>query len=169
MRTFVLAIALVSWLFLTPDSEVAKTMSPDWVLGLLGRNLAMMLIIFGGLHLYFHTFRKQGFEKKFDKREMAKGASHFKFKGQVLDNMYYSLVHGVTFWTMLEVGMLWVFANEYVPSITWNENSVWFLVVLFLIPIWHSFHYYWMHRFLHWKPLYRSVHAVHHRNVNIGP
>ena len=169
IRTFVLAIALISWLLLTPSPEVAKVLEPDWVLGLFGRNLAMMLIVAGGLHLYFYTLRKQGEKRKFDKREMAKGAAVFKFKDQVLDNIYYSLVYGVTFWTMLEVGMLWLFANEYVASISWNEDPAWFLAVLFLIPLWHSFHFYWIHRFLHWKPLYKAVHAVHHRNVNIGP
>jgi lathosterol oxidase len=169
IRTFVLAIALVSWLFLTSGPEVAKVLAPGWVLGLFSRNLAMMLIISGGLHLYFHTLRKQGTKRKFDKRKMAKGASTFKFKDQVLDNMYFSLVYGVTFWTMLEVGILWLFANEYVSVLSWNENPVWFLAVLFLIPIWHSFHFYWIHRLLHWKPLYTTVHALHHRNVNIGP
>ena len=26
-----------------------------------------------------------------------------------------------------------------------------------------------IHRLLHWPPLYRLAHAVHHRNVNVGP
>ncbi|MGI9475879.1 MAG: sterol desaturase family protein [Hyphomicrobiaceae bacterium] len=169
IRTFILALALVSWLFLTPGPEVAKDLAPGWILALFARNLVMMLIVAGGLHLYFYTWRKQGTKRKFDKREMATNAPTFKFNDQILDNVYYSLVYGVTFWTLLEVGMLWVFANGYVATVSFSENPVWFLVLIFLIPIWHSLHFYWIHRFLHWKPVYDTVHAVHHKNVNIGP
>ena len=38
-----------------------------------------------------------------------------------------------------------------------------------MITLWSSFHFYWIHRLLHWKPLYRLAHELHHRNVNIGP
>ena len=34
---------------------------------------------------------------------------------------------------------------------------------------WVAFHFYWGHRLLHVGPLYRYVHALHHRNVNVGP
>jgi len=169
LRTFILTLALVSWLFLTPGPEVAKDLTPGWILALYARNLVMMVIVAGGLHLYFHTWRKQGTARKFDKREMATNAPSFKFKNQVLDNVYYSVVYGVTFWTLLEVGLLWAFANYIIATVSWSENPVWFIALILLIPIWHSFHFYWIHRFLHWRPIYKSVHALHHRNVNIGP
>ncbi|MAI58385.1 MAG: hypothetical protein CML56_05305 [Rhodobacteraceae bacterium] len=35
--------------------------------------------------------------------------------------------------------------------------------------LWGSFHFYWVHRVLHWPPLYRISHARHDRNVNVGP
>ena len=38
-----------------------------------------------------------------------------------------------------------------------------------LTPLWISFHFYWIHRALHWPPLYRLAHALHHRNTNVGP
>ena len=37
------------------------------------------------------------------------------------------------------------------------------------IPIFTSMHFYFVHRFLHWPPLYRIAHALHHRNANVGP
>ena len=30
-------------------------------------------------------------------------------------------------------------------------------------------HFYWIHRWLHWPPLYKLAHALHHRNTNVGP
>jgi len=170
IRTFVLALAAVSWFFLTPEPEVVRDIAPGWILALLGRNLAMMLVIAGGVHLYFYTFRRQGEKRKFDKREMATNSAVFKFKDQVLDNMYYSLVYGVTFWTAFECLFLWLYANGHLTVLSWNEHPVLFVAIIFLIPVWHSFHFYWLHRFLlHWKPMYKAVHSLHHRNINVGP
>ena len=39
------------------------------------------------------------------------------------------------------------------------------IMVIFL----RHFHFYWVHRLIHWKPLYKISHFVHHKNVNIGP
>jgi len=48
-------------------------------------------------------------------------------------------------------------------------SVLWFVVWFPLIGVWYSFHFYWVHRFLHWKPMYIRFHSVHHRNVTIGP
>ena len=53
--------------------------------------------------------------------------------------------------------------------LTWDDSPLWFVLLFFLIPIWETFHFYWIHRLLHWPPLYRLAHAVHHRNINVGP
>ncbi len=33
----------------------------------------------------------------------------------------------------------------------------------------HDAYFYWMHRFMHWGPVYRYVHSVHHRSTNPSP
>jgi sterol desaturase/sphingolipid hydroxylase (fatty acid hydroxylase superfamily) len=33
----------------------------------------------------------------------------------------------------------------------------------------HDAYFYWMHRFMHWKPVYRAIHVVHHRSRNPSP
>jgi sterol desaturase/sphingolipid hydroxylase (fatty acid hydroxylase superfamily) len=38
-----------------------------------------------------------------------------------------------------------------------------------MIPLWESFYFYWIHRMLHIPFLYKHVHALHHRNINVGP
>lgn len=37
------------------------------------------------------------------------------------------------------------------------------------ITIWHETWFYWMHRLVHWKPIYRYFHQVHHMSVNPTP
>ncbi|MCE2493727.1 MAG: sterol desaturase family protein [Alphaproteobacteria bacterium] len=43
------------------------------------------------------------------------------------------------------------------------------MAIALAIPFWQSLHFYLTHRFLHWQPMYRLAHAVHHRNDNVGP
>ena len=50
-----------------------------------------------------------------------------------------------------------------------TSNPILFIAGLMLLPIWSAFHFYWVHRLLHVPFLYKRVHALHHRNVNIGP
>jgi len=38
-----------------------------------------------------------------------------------------------------------------------------------LIPVFRDVHFYLIHRLIHWGPLYRWVHYLHHNNVNVGP
>jgi sterol desaturase/sphingolipid hydroxylase (fatty acid hydroxylase superfamily) len=33
----------------------------------------------------------------------------------------------------------------------------------------HDAYFYWTHRILHWKPLYRRVHSIHHRSTSPTP
>ena len=42
-----------------------------------------------------------------------------------------------------------------------------FSVVAFILA--HDTYFYWTHRFMHWKPIYRYVHKVHHLSTNPTP
>ena len=64
---------------------------------------------------------------------------------------------------------MWLFANQHISMMTWTQNPTLFVLIIIATPIWHSFHFYWIHRTLHWKPLYNQVHSLHHKNVNVGP
>ena len=168
-RVFIIATSLVSWFYFQPELERCVEFEPGWMAQMYARNLGLMLLVAGGLHLYFYTFSKQGIRLKFDAREMARKNRSFSFRNQVLDNMFWSLASGVTVWTAYEILMMWGFANGYIAVLQWTDNPVWFVAVFLLVPIWYSFHFYWGHRLLHWPPLYRMAHALHHRNINIGP
>jgi sterol desaturase/sphingolipid hydroxylase (fatty acid hydroxylase superfamily) len=69
-------------------------------------------------------------------------------------------------WTAYEVVTLWLYANHRIPWLHWSAHPVWFAAWFFLIPIWREFHFYWVHRLIHWKPLYKHVHYLHHKNSN---
>jgi sterol desaturase/sphingolipid hydroxylase (fatty acid hydroxylase superfamily) len=128
-----------------------------------------MLLVAGGLHLYFYVFRRQGDELHYDARPMARNNRVFTFNDQVLDNMFWSCASGVTVWSAYEVLMMWALANGYAPALLWPADAGWLILLIFLVPIWETFYFYLIHRLIHWPPLYRSVHYLHHRNINVGP
>ena len=83
--------------------------------------------------------------------------------------MFWSIASGVTIWTCFEVLYFWAASRGYVPGLEWRQSPFWFALLFVLIPIWSSFHFYVIHRILHWEFLYRIAHGLHHRNINIGP
>lgn len=162
-------LAVLVWLYLQPSLEICKEFSLGWVAQVYVRNLVMMCAIAGGLHLYFYTWRKQGKALKYDPRELAGKGRAFTFNSQLLDNMFWTIASGVSQWTLYECLLMWGFANGYAPMLNWEDSPMLFLVWFLFVPIFTSMHFYWVHRFLHWPPLYRVAHALHHRNANIGP
>ena len=115
--------------------------------------------------LYRQRERRRKYVATFGHR----GGARFTFGRQVHDNMFWSLASGVPIWTGYEVLLLWTHANGATPAISFDANPALVIgLVLFTGP-WVAFHFYWGHRLLHTGPLYRHVHALHHRNVNIGP
>lgn len=167
--TIWVGLAFAVWAWATPPLETMKTLSWDWILLIYVRNLVIMTIVAGGLHLYFYALRAQKDRRRFDGRAFKTGSKAFTFGDQVLDNAFWTLASGVTTWTLYEAAYYWLFANGFLPAVSWAENPVWFLALFVIIPIWSSMHFYWVHRALHWPPLYKSAHALHHRNVTIGP
>ncbi|MDG2232152.1 MAG: sterol desaturase family protein [Paracoccaceae bacterium] len=164
-----IVVACISFFWFHPPLEQAQTFSIEWVAKLYVRNIFLLSAVAGGLHLYFYTFTQQGQKLKYDPRPLSKSGRQFTLGGQVRDNMFWSLGSGVFFWTSYEALMFWAMANGWAPVLLWVDNPVWFIFLFLLTPIWISFHFYWIHRLLHWPPLYKLAHALHHRNINVGP
>lgn len=168
-RSVLVVISLISWFYFQPSLETTVVLSPDWIAGLYLRNMVLMIAVAGGLHLYFYKRRLQQDDLRFDDRNLADQQGLFTFKNQVHDNMFWTLASGVTIWTLYEVFMFWGMSNGYAPILFFDDNPLVFILLFLLTPVWISFHFYWVHRVMHWPPLYRIAHALHHRNTNVGP
>ncbi len=168
-RLIVVAIACISFYWSQPSLDKTKTLAFVWIAQMFIRNVALITLVAGGLHLYFYTFTKQGQKLKYDPRPLMKNGRQFTLGDQIRDNMIWTIASGVTVWTFYEVLMFWAMANGYAPMLTWAAHPVWFIALFLLIPVWESFYFYWIYRFLHIPFLYKQVHALHHRNINVGP
>ncbi|MHC8509964.1 MAG: sterol desaturase family protein [Rhodospirillales bacterium] len=162
-----LALAVCAWL--TPPLHTMTTPEAGWIASVWARNLIMFAVWAGFLHGWFYVWRIQGGALRFDRNEPLARHKMFLFGYQVHDNMFWALAGGVTVWTFYECLMWLAFANGVAPMISFSENPVWFAALFVLIPIGESVHFYAVHRLLHWRPLYRLAHALHHRNTSVGP
>lgn len=162
-------LAILTWHFLQPSLERTANLEFSWIAQMFLRNAALIIIVAGGLHWRLHIRKSQGMRLKFDPQELQAKGRRFTLNSQLRDNLFWTLGSGVFFWTAYEVLILWAMANGHAPVLAWTQHPVWFLALFFLTPLWISFHFYWIHRLLHWPPLYRIAHSLHHRNTNIGP
>ncbi|MDF1726165.1 MAG: sterol desaturase family protein [Sulfitobacter sp.] len=164
----ILGLAWLSYLLASPTLAQAQVLAPGWVLLVLLRNLVIVTALAGGLHWWFHARRGQGDRMKYDPRPFPRRGRAFSFDDQLWDNVFWTLCSGVPIWSALEVLFWWLLANGIVPATTFAQAPIWFVAFFFLIPVWESFYFYWIHRLLHTRPFYR-FHALHHRNTDVGP
>ena len=158
----------ISYAFFTPALPRMESLSASWIFEITARNVVLLTLWNGAFHLWFYKWRKQGRLKKYNANWMSRKNSTFLFKDQVWDNMFWSY-SGALFWSAYECGLWWAYANDWLPYIDFSTNPVWFCLAMALVPFWRNFHFYWIHRLIHWKPLYDRVHYLHHKNVNVGP
>lgn len=168
-RLIVVLLSILSWTYFHPALERCYEFALDWMAQIYLRNLALMIIVAGGLHLYFYTWRRQGDERRYDVRPFPTNARVFTFRSQLRDNIFWSCASGVTIWSAYEILMMWAMANGYTPTLELPGDLPWLILLVFLLPAWETFYFFLIHRLIHWPPLYRSVHSLHHRNTNVGP
>jgi sterol desaturase/sphingolipid hydroxylase (fatty acid hydroxylase superfamily) len=168
-NTLYLAIATATWFWLTPSLASMRTIEPWWVGLIFLRNAGLITAVVGAWHLRLYVQRAQGTEYKYNGRWLAEHSDNFLFRDQVRDNVFWTFASGVPVWTLYEVATLWAQANGVLPTVTWASHPVLFAALLLFIPVFREAHFYLIHRLIHWPPLYRSVHRLHHNNSNPGP
>ncbi|MCO6149449.1 sterol desaturase family protein [Flavobacterium sp. NRK1] len=51
-----------------------------------------------------------------------------------------------------------------------NDYSYWWLIISIVVSfVIHDTYFYWMHRLLHHRKIYKYTHVVHHRSINPSP
>jgi sterol desaturase/sphingolipid hydroxylase (fatty acid hydroxylase superfamily) len=169
LNAFWVLLGLFTLTFLQPAIASCKNLEFGWIGLMFLRNLVIMLVVYGGLHLAFYTYRLNGNVGKYNPSFQQEHKKQFLFGRQPLDNAFRCLVSALPIWTAYEVLYVWAAANGRVPYISFQSNPVWFVALFLLIPFYRETHFYFTHRFIHWKPLYKTIHYIHHLNINIGP
>lgn len=167
-NAFYALVAIGVWNIL-PPIETYRAFELGWIAYIWAINIALVSCFFGFFHLRLYVQRKQGSEFKYNAKWLATDSPYFFLNNQTFDNLFYTYVSGVSIWTAWQAVTLWLYANSYIPQVSFAEHPVWVVVMFFLVVVWRDLHFYLVHRLIHWPPLYRISHHVHHRNANIGP
>ena len=142
-----------------------KNLEVGWIAYIFFRNAVIILLWTGFFHF---KLKKQGNSFKYNPRPLEENNSTFLFNNQVKDNLFYTFCSGIPLWTAYEVITFWAFANKIIPYVSWEAYPVYCCFMFFLVPFIRDAHFYVTHRLLHWAPLYKIAHKVHHRNTNTG-
>lgn len=170
-RVTILVVALCVWRWFSPTMAEAAEPAPGWIFEIGIRNLVIVLGSAGLTHLWLYRWRGQGDELRYDPRPLAHKRI-FWFGDQVKDNVARTIGSGVAIWSAWEVFMWWAYANGVAPTLDIDGSvlgTVWFVVLLVAIPLYSVNHFAVGHWLLHRGVAYRRIHAVHHKNVNVGP
>ena len=162
-------IAIVTWFWLTPSFEQMRQLSVGWLAFIFVRNAAITFVYAGLLHLHFYIQKTQGNEFKYNANFLETNNPKFLFNDQTKDNLFWVFLSGIPIWTAYEGLTLWAYANGWLPMVSWEIYPIYCLVFFLLIPTIRDVHFYLIHRLIHFRPLYRIAHEVHHRNINPGP
>ena len=169
-NAFHLASALLYWRFVVPDVATMKTLGLGWALWLYCVNAAAIFVMYGSVEFFYYVKRRQGTRFKFNGKFPAdKPSDVFWFKSQNIDNVLRSFLIGIPCWTLVEVLMLWAFANGYCPWLAWSEHPIYLVALTLLAPVIHEVHFFFIHRAIHTPLLYKWVHSIHHNSINPSP
>lgn len=126
--------------------------------------VALRYIFFAGLaYLLFYGLRpKSWLGKKIQKR--------FPGAASIRMELFYSVITVFIFSLII-----YIFLFSPVKETTrvyrdmHQRSAGWFFFSLFLVVLLHDTYFYWTHRLMHWRRIFRYVHAVHHRSHNPTP
>ncbi len=165
-----LATTLLIWRFVLPPVETMKTLQPGWILGLFVVNCVLVFLFYNAFEYRLYRARAQGTRFKYNAKfpeDVPNKA--FWFNSQNIEGYLRTFLTGVPIWTAYEVICLWASANGVGWWVSFADHPVWLFVLGLLVPMIHEIHFYCVHRLIHWPPLYRMVHSIHHNSVNPSP
>jgi sterol desaturase/sphingolipid hydroxylase (fatty acid hydroxylase superfamily) len=160
-------IALATYLLFPYDLDAARRgWAAAWVLHRVYINVGLVLLYAGGW--YLPLYHLGWASRKFNPSQRRPS------RGRLLHNVWYTAL-GAAQWGLWEAGFMRLWATGKLPFVSDADvfatprsaaiAALWTLA----IPAWRELHFYWAHRLLHVRALYRFVHALHHRNVDPEP
>ena len=96
---FWFAVTLVTWLFLTPKLASMVHFELWWIATILIRNYVLITLLFGGMHYFLYIRKSQGDRLRYTTKPFATDSKRFRFKHQVRDNMFHTLVFACLLYT----------------------------------------------------------------------
>lgn len=137
-------------------------MTVQWWHVLIGSSLRYG--IFAGLaYLLFYVWKRRDWFRFKIQQRFPKAAA---IRTELLYSTYTIVIFGLVIYATI-FSPLKAYTQLYTNI---HEHPGWYYVCsLTAVILLHDTYFYWMHRFMHWKRVFRFIHAVHHRSHNPTP
>src|ERR1700749_3240653 len=127
-------------------------------------NLVSRYLLFTGLaYVFFYIWKKRKFWlSKIQQRYPDNKRVMNEIKSSFISMCIFGVVVLLTIWAGNNgLTMAYAPADKY--------GYVYYVFSILLMILLHDTYFYWTHRLLHWKPLFKAVHKTHHLSVNPTP
>jgi len=123
------------------------------------RYYPIAILIFG---IFWYAGKKAFWKYRIQQSEPKKGRIRAEILNSFITLFIFSLI-GISSIMLGQLGLTKVYRD-------FNAYPLWYLPVSFiLLTAWHETYFYWAHRLMHTKLLYRLIHLTHHRSINPSP
>jgi sterol desaturase/sphingolipid hydroxylase (fatty acid hydroxylase superfamily) len=135
-----------------------------YLIGYIFLGLAVMYTIFAGFaYLFLYKWRGKFYWA-------SKIQQYYPARKHIMREIWLSVSTLVIFGVVL-LGVAWAnyhgYTQAYHPA---DKYGYWYYAFSIVIMVFiHDAYFYWAHRLLHWKPLFKTVHIKHHLSINPTP
>jgi len=127
-------------------------------------NITARYLLFTGVaYLFFYVWRNK-------KYWPAKIQQRYPEKAHIIREIFFSVVTILIFGIVI-IATTWAGYKGYTRfySHISDKGYLYFFVSVGLMIALHDTYFYWTHRLMHWKPLFKHVHKTHHLSINPTP
>jgi sterol desaturase/sphingolipid hydroxylase (fatty acid hydroxylase superfamily) len=132
-------------------------------LGVLFNMCFRYLLLTGIFYLFFYVWKHK-------KYWYAKIQQRYPENKQIIREIKYSVFSLVIFSVVILL-VIWAGKNgltRFYEPID-KLGYAWYFLSIGLMIVIHDTYFYWTHRFMHWKPIFKWVHKTHHLSANPTP
>jgi Delta7-sterol 5-desaturase len=125
---------------------------------------AIRYVLFAGVgYIVFYIIGRRVLLHRKIQAKFPRGADYVREIGYSLTTcMIFGAVAGIIFSPVISRHTALYFRVQ-------ERGWLYFVATIPIMILIHDAYFYWSHRFLHWRPVFRVVHAVHHRSNNPSP
>jgi sterol desaturase/sphingolipid hydroxylase (fatty acid hydroxylase superfamily) len=127
-------------------------------------NISTRYLLFtGAFYLFFYVLKNK-------KYWYSKIQQRYPVKQHIFREIKYSFITVLIFGAVIALTMLAGAKGLTLVYAPLNKYGyVYYLVSIVLMILLHDTYFYWTHRLMHWKPLFKWVHKTHHLSINPTP
>jgi sterol desaturase/sphingolipid hydroxylase (fatty acid hydroxylase superfamily) len=117
----------------------------------------------GQLYVRYHVLRKpENEERRIQERRPTRAQTWREIRFSLLSIAIFAVM-GTGLFHLWRAGWTAIYTNI-------REYPLWYLPVSFLLSLFvFDTYFYWLHRFMHWRPVFPYAHREHHRSVSPTP